>query len=346
MRQVLLLCLALTLTACSSPPPSKAEPKIFDVRIAPVLAQSNVATLSAVGTVHLRRETVLGFTTAGRVARITVNAGDRVAKGQLLAALDTTIVSAQLAAAGAEQVRTGQELQRSQALLKQGWVTKARVDNARAAYDSALAASRVRRFASDTAQIYAPSGGVILARAVEPSQVVNEGTPVLVLGEEASGYVLRMPVADQDAARIKVGAAAVVRIASLGSATITGFVIQIGGRADPATGTFEVEIALPPIAGLRSGQIGSADVVIGDQSGVMSLIVPPAALFAPRAGEGFVFVVPQGSDRVSLRKVALADARDGGLIVTNGISAGEMVVVSGVNRLADKQQVRAVRRAP
>lgn len=346
MRRLLVGLASLAFTACSSPPPIKAEPKVFDVRIAPVIARSSVATLSAVGTVHLRRETSLAFTSAGRVARIMVNAGDRVAKGQLLAALDTTIVSAQLAAAGAEQVRTGQELQRSQALLKQGWVTKARVDNAKAAYESAVAASRVRRFASDTAQIYAPSGGVILARTVEPSQVVNEGTPVLVLGEETSGYVLRMPVADQDAARIKVGAAAVVRIASLGVATITGFVIQIGGRADPATGTFEIEIALPPIAGLRSGQIGNADVVIADQSGAAALIVPPAALFAPRAGEGFVYVVPQGTDRVSLRKVALSDTRDGGVVVTNGINAGEMVVVSGVNRLFDKQQVRAVRRAP
>ena len=346
MRRLLAGFVSLAFTACSSPPPTKAEPKIFDVRVAPVLAQSSVATLSSVGTVHLRRETSLAFTSAGRVARITVNEGDRVAKGQLLAALDTTIVSAQLAAAGAEQVRTGQELQRSQALLKQGWVTKARVDNAKAAYDSAVAASRVRRFASDTAQIYAPSGGVILARSVEPSQVVNEGTPVLVLGEEASGYVLRMPVADQDAARIKVGAAAVVRIASLGSATITGFVVQIGGRANAATGTFDVEIALPPIAGLRSGQIGNAEVVIGDQSGVTALIVPPAALFAPRAGEGFVYVVPQGSDRVSLRKVTLSEALDGGIVVTNGIVAGEMVVVSGVARLADKQKIRAVRRAP
>jgi RND family efflux transporter MFP subunit len=346
MRRVIVVCLSLAFASCSSPPPTKVEPKIFDARVAPVIAQSSIATLSAVGTVHLRRETSLAFTTAGRIARITVNEGDRVRKGQLLAALDTTTVNAQMAAATAEQVRTGNELQRSTALFKQGWVTRARVDNAKAAYDSAVAASRVRRFATDTAQIYAPSAGIILARSVEPSQVVGDGSPVLVLGEEAGGYVLRMPVADQDAAKIKVGAAAVVRIASLGAATVTGFVIQIGGRADPGTGTFEVEIALPSLAGLRSGQIGSADIVTADQSGALSLLLPSAALFAPRAGEGFVYVLAEGSNSVLLRKVAVSEARDGGLIVTSGVKAGELVVVSGVDRLSDKQKVRAVKRAP
>ena len=344
-RFVLIGCVALTITACSSPPP-KAEPKIFDVRIVQVGSAKAAVTLGAVGTVHLRRETSLAFTSAGRIAKLTVNEGDRVTKGQLLAALDMTTVNAQLDAARAEQVRTAAELKRSGTLYEQGWVTKARLDNARAAHDSAIAASRVRQFATDTARIVSPGNGVVLARSAEPSQTVDAGTPVLVVGDESAGYVLRLPVPDRDAAQLRPGAPAKVRIASLGNAEVNAFIVEIGGRADPVTGTFDVEVALPPIPGLRSGQVGSAELIVSDQSGATSLLVPPAALFSPRAGEGFVYVVPEGSKRVALRKVTIADARDGGVIVTGGLSPGEWVVVSNLDRLSNKAEVNPVRRIP
>ncbi|MFC0588059.1 efflux RND transporter periplasmic adaptor subunit [Novosphingobium aquiterrae] len=334
----------LVIAACSSPPP-KPENRVFDVRVTQVGSRATAAMLSAVGTVHLRRETTLAFTSPGRIARISVNEGDRVARGQVLAALDMTTVDAQLAAADAEQVRTAAELKRSAALLDKGWVTKARLDNARAAYQSAVATSRVRRFAANTARIVARGGGVVLARPAEPAQTVDAGTPVLVVGDERAGYVLRLPVSDRDAVRLRAGAPAMVKIAALGEGEIAATVSQIGGRADPATGTFAVELALPSLPGLRSGQIGSAQLTVSESAGDGALLVPPAALFASRAGEGFVYVVPAGSNRVMLRKVSVADARDGGLVVTKGLAPGEWVVVSNLDRLSDQTKVNPVRAA-
>lgn len=335
----------LGIAACSSPPP-KAETRVFDARVMQVGSRTAAVTLSAVGTVHLRRETSLAFTSPGRIARITVNEGDRVARGQLLAALDMTTVDAQLAAADAEQVRTAAELKRSAALLDKGWVTKARVDNARAAYQSAVASSQVRRFAANTARIVAPGSGVVLARPAEPAQTVDAGTPVLIVGDESAGYVLRLPVPDRDAARLRSGAPASVRIAALGDGLLSGVITQIGGRADPATGTFAVEVSLPAVPGLRSGQIGSAELLVSDQSAGTALVVPPAALLAPRSGEAFVYVVPSGSKQVLLRKVTIGDARDGGVVVTGGLAAGEWVVVAGLDRLRDRMTINPVRGTP
>ena len=332
----------LALSACGSPAPRPVEPAPFAVSVSQVRASTELARVAAVGTVRLRQETSLGFTSPGRIARIAVNAGDRVAKGQLLATLDMTTVVAQLGAASSEQLRAAAELRRAKALLAGGWVSPARVDTAQAAYDSAVAGTRVRRFATDTARIYAPSAGVILARPAEPSQVVDSGTPVIVLGEEARGYVLKVPLSDRDAARVAVGSAATVQIASLGGASIAGQVVQIGGRADQGTGTFEAEISLPAASGLRSGQIGRAAIVARDQAA--GVLVPPAAVFAPRAGEGFVYVLPNGSDRVELRKVAISEAQDQGVRVLSGLAPGEWVIVSGVDRLRDQQRVRAQRR--
>jgi RND family efflux transporter MFP subunit len=334
----------VNLAACGAKPSPK-EVQIIDVSVAQVGTATDIERIRGAGTVRLRQETALSFTSAGRIARITVNAGDRVSKGQLLALLDTTTVDAQLGVADAEQTRAEGELRRSKTLYAQGWVTKARLDTAQAAYDASVAGTKARRFATSTARIIAPSSGVILARSAEPTQVVSEGTPILTLGEEVRGYVLKIPVPDREASRLAVGLPATVHIASLGDAGITGQVIQIGGRADQGTGTFEVEISLPKTEGLRSGQIGSVEIVAQDQSQSRVVLLPPSALFAPRAGEGFVYVVPDGSDRVSIRKVMIAEARDGGVRVMSGLTSGEWVVISGIDRLHDSQRVRVERQA-
>ena len=104
MRRLIVLGL-LALSACGSPRPQPVEPGPLVVSVAQVHASTDVVRIAAAGTVRLRQETNLGFTSPGRIARIAVNAGDHVAKGQLLATLDMTTVVAQLGAASAEQLR-------------------------------------------------------------------------------------------------------------------------------------------------------------------------------------------------------------------------------------------------
>ncbi|MBX9795697.1 efflux RND transporter periplasmic adaptor subunit [Sphingomonas sp.] len=337
---VLAMMLALGLAGCGRPAATpSADTAPPQVRVARVGGEAQEARISGVGTVALRREAQLGFTSAGRIDRLPVNEGDRVHRGQLLAALDTTTVAADLARAQAERIRAAAEYQRADALLKQGWITRPRFDTAKANLDAAEANVRATSFQRGNAVVVSPGNGVVLARLAEPGQVVAAGTPVVVIGEEASGYVLRVPLADRDAVRVTRGAPARVTLAALGGETVTGQVVEVGGRAERATGTFIVEIALPADARLRSGEIGSASIATGGAA-LPVLKVPAAAVFSPRAGEGFVFVAD--GKRVRLRRVSVAEADDGGITVTGGIKPGEMVAVSRVDRLKDGMAIAPI----
>lgn len=318
--------------------PAAASPA---VRIASVGAAQQAATIRGVGTVSLRREASLGFTSAGRIARLNVNEGDSVRPGQVLAALDTTTVAADLTRARAERERAAAEFRRSSSLMAQGWITRPRLENAQASLQAADASVSAARFQATNATISAPGGGIVLARLAEPGQVVAAGTPVLVIGEAASGYVLRVPLSDRDAARLVEGVPAQVTLAALGNQPITGRVIEIAGRGDRATGTFTVEIALPADPRLRSGQIGEALITASTQK-VTALTVPATAIFAARAGEGFVYVVDRANRRVRLRRVMIADATDGGIEVTGGLSRGELIATSRVDRLKDGQVIAPI----
>ena len=342
MRGALIIGLALMLAACGKPVADQSDaPATPDIRVATVGGDSAPAKITGVGTVALRREAALGFTSAGRIARINVNEGDRVHRGQVLAALDTTTVMADLARASAERERAAAEYRRSAALMEQGWITRPRLESAKASLQAAEAAVAQSRFQTSNATIVAPGPGTVLARLAEPGQVVAAGTPVLNVGEEASGYVVRVPLSDRDAARLTVGAPATVTLAALEGVAMTGHVVELGGRADKATGTFIVEILLPDDVRLRSGQIG--DVSIVANGAVQSdLRVPSSAVFAARAGAAFVYVVDTARNRVHLRQISVGDTGDDGIRVTGGLSRGEVVATSRIDRLKDGASVAII----
>lgn len=112
---------SLALSACSGgkeeAAPAAAD-KVYPVTMAVVQPASTSALITAAGTVRYRYETPLGFTTAGKIASIRFQEGDRVMPGALIAALDATQVGANLESARAEQQRAQAELAGSSSCSK------------------------------------------------------------------------------------------------------------------------------------------------------------------------------------------------------------------------------------
>jgi len=302
------------------------------------------AETRATGTVRLRRETPLAFVSDGRVRSLSVREGDVVAAGQALASLDTAAIDASVASAYADAARAASELERQRQLLKQGWVPKARVEAAEAGASAANAALTAARFNQRFAAIAAPASGVILARLAEPGQTLAAGTPVLVLGEFASGFVLRVPMTAGDAAGLQRGTSGIVTFRDLAAPPMAARIIELAGRADPRTGTFQVEFALPANPALRSGLI--ADVRVARSAGSGSIAIPATALFAARADEGFVWRYDPASRKVAARMVRLGAVTQDGVVVSSGLQRGDLIVAGGVDRLIEGQLVVPVKPAP
>lgn len=311
------------------------------VQVVTVRQENLQRTINAVGTVRYRRETPLGFTTAGKVATVRFEEGDFVKRGALLAALDTTSVVADVSVATAERDRARSEFERMRSLYADGWITKARYESADAAVKAADARVRQAGFASGTAQLYAPSSGVVLTRNVQPGQVIAAGTPALILGEGDEGFVFRVPIIDRDASKLRVGMAADIAIESLGAAPVTATISEIDGRANEATGAFTVQFSLANQPRLRSGQIGTATIKL-PASGSGSLQIPASALFGVRTGEGLVYVV-DGKSRVETRNVAIERVTDDFVIVSGGLKPGDTLVTSGLEKLRTGSKVRAIK---
>lgn len=334
---------SLALSACSSgkdePAPVAAD-KVYPVTIAQVQPASTSALITAAGTVRYRYETPLGFTTAGKIASIRFQEGDRVMPGALIAALDATQVGANLESARAEQQRAQAELGRFQQLFEKGWVTRAQLERAEATARAATAQVSTAGFASGTSRILAPSGGIILARSAEPGQVVAAGTQIVVLGETSGGMVLRAPMIDSDIARLSPGMPVLVRLSAVPGGEIEGVISEIDARANPSSGAFEVTVALPANPALRSGQIGTAEFRVAAGPDASGLAVPASAVFNVRADEGFVYLLDPKTSRVRARAVQIGRIDDKELIVTGGLRPGDRIVTSGLVLLTDGAKVK------
>jgi RND family efflux transporter MFP subunit len=261
------------------------------------------------------------------VADIAVDAGDVVRRGQRLATLRRTNVGSNADEAALASANAERDLQRTQELFERGFVSQARLDDARLAVERSRASS----------VLVAPANGVILRRNAEVSQTVAAGAPIFMFGDTASGLVVRAPVASAEALRIRTGDAAIVRIAG---AARQGRVTRVGAKGNEGTGAFEVEIEIADVAALRSGTVAEVEVAAsGAEGGAPEIMVPTLSLLDARADQGVVFVVD--AEGVARRRaVRTAGVTQDGVIVVEGLSAGDRVIAAGAAYVRDGETVR------
>lgn len=247
--------------------------------------------------VEARREVSLAFGVPGRVTRIRFDEGERVAKGALLAALDTRALEAQVKQASAQRAQAARELERARALRTKNAVAAQRVDSLESGLEIAEAQLEAARAQLDQGRIRAPFAADVVGRLAEPGAWANPGVPVLHLAElDPIRVVAQVP--DQVRPLVRVGAQARVFAQGLGAPRV-GEVAQVSPVVDPKTGLFRVEIDLPnPDRRLAAGQ--PVEVRIDAERLEDVLVVEPEWVVYRRAGPAVVLVEDGRAKTVAL----------------------------------------------
>jgi RND family efflux transporter MFP subunit len=175
--------------------------------------------------------------------------------------------------------------------------------------------------------VRAPADGVIVARGVNPGQVVTASQELFVVTDLKTVWVIG-DLYEKDFPSVRVGAAATVAIPSRGNTTLTGKVAYIDPRVDPATRTAKVRVEVSnPGMELRLGMYVTLAFQSG--SGERTTVVPREAVQA--IGERSVVYVPlEGDDgRFAERPVRLGSAIGDAVQVLDGVKPGDRVVTAG-----------------
>jgi RND family efflux transporter MFP subunit len=292
--------------------------------------------IDAPGTLAARRPMPVGVVgEGGQVLRVTVDAGDWVQAGQVLAVIDRS-VQVQQAAAQSAQIQVAQadanlaqaNLDRALQLVARGFVSKADVDRLTATRDSAIARVKVaqaqlseQRARNQRLNIIAPATGYVLARAVEPGQTVGAGSPALFTIASGGEMEMLAQLSEEQLAKMAVGT--VARIQPTGSdQTFEGQVWQIAPTIDQTTRQGTARIALSFNPALRPGGFATARISSGN---FRATVLPESAVLADAKGS-FVYVV--GSDKkVTRRAIKTGAVTANGIAITEGLTGSEKVVL-------------------
>jgi multidrug efflux pump subunit AcrA (membrane-fusion protein) len=343
------LGVTLTLSACSQGPQRQAPPLSVDVAAA---ARQNIATyVSLDGQVAPLEQSVLAFQQNGTITSIAVNVGDRVSAGQVLARIDDSVLRAQAAqaqAAAQQQSATAQgsqvglpvQVETNQATLqtaaaalrnaklvydqdtelyKNGYVSQAQLEGARAAYVQAqnayntaqiglrnnvvseqntkaavagaqAAAANARTLNTQVAQttLYAPYAGVITQRLLDPGAYAGPQAPVLAISRVDTLWV-NINVPDTDLPYVRPGSQVAFTSSSLPGRTFHGSVTTVNAVPTSGTLSYLARIQMPNAGDvLRGGMLVTATVP--REAHANAIVVPRSAVAQTENGYA-VYVV-------------------------------------------------------
>ena len=285
----------------------------------------------------------------GRISAVLVESGDHVVAGQVLARLDPSVVSAQVAnlqaaveQSKAEAVLAEADYQRAVGVANSvGALSKEEVDKRRSVV--ATSAARVKSAQAQLAEaqarfgrtdIRAPSAGIVLTRTAEVGQTAMAGGATLFRLARGGEIEMRAQTAEQDLPRLKVGQTVEVYLTGIPT-PFHGTVRLVSAVIDPMTRLGEVRVTLPQHPDLRPGAFARGDVKVGSQT---RPIVPQTAVLADGT-TNFVYVVGNG-DKVMRRTVKVGGTQPQGIVISDGLDGTEAIVTSAGAFLHEGEQVR------
>jgi RND family efflux transporter MFP subunit len=355
----LCVALAVAISGCAgnsnSDTPAAGGPAAFppmDVMSITIAPKAVAQTSEYVATIRSLRSTTIQPQVEGIVRQIFVRAGDQVRAGQPLVQIDPDKQQATVSttestrvARDADLAYARQQLARMQKLFEAGAVSRAELEQAETAAKTAQAqldtvAAQIRESQVELQyyRVTAPSAGIVGEIAIRAGDRVTQATEITTI-DQAQGLEAYVNVPLERANQLRPGLT-IELLDAEGQIISSDPVTFIAPRADDATQSVLVKATLRrPSTSLRVMQYVRARVVWSNEP---RLTVPIVALNRVN-GQYFAFVVESGAqgDVARQRPVMIGQVIGEEYVVTGGLTAGDRVIVSNLQKLGDGAPVKA-----
>lgn len=314
---------------------ARSPAKVATIELQELPAQ---LVLAVVGRVRSQAFVDIRSERPGAIAAMMYDEGDLVAAGVVLASVQSdeeraglSVSRAQLQALEAEVTLAQIKLNRTQTLADKGLLAPAALDEARASLETAKANRKAAQAAIAQAEarvgeydVRAPMDGIILARLVDPGQVVGTTDIIFQIGSRGA-IEIEAEVDEFYADELKVGMPAL--LAPSGSRDVyDGTLDEIAPRIDPLTGGRIVR--LKPSSDNDAFLPGrSVDVNIIVDNIDRALSVPRGAIIR-KDGEWRVYIVENG--KAVPREISFIDWPGEAVVVESGLAAGDLVILDSL----------------
>jgi RND family efflux transporter MFP subunit len=338
--------LAIPAQEASAARDPRQEPPM--VRLA-TAARVNGSERGFTGIIGARVQSNLGFRVAGKIVERLVNSGQQVKAGEPLMRIDETdlrlAVTAKrnaVAAARASVVQTDADEQRYAKLVSNGWASRQRYEQAKAALDTAEAQlataeadARVAENEATYSVLVADADGTVVETLGEPGQVVSAGQTVVRIAKAGPREAV---VALPETIRPAIGSVAEASVyGAADGRRYTAHLRQLSDSADAQTRTYEARYVLDGEA--AAAPLGATVTIrLASQASQPEVQVPLGAVLDDGRKTG-VWVLDSTTSTVRFQPVKLVRVSDETAVIS-GLSSGDSIVSLGAHLLHEGARVR------
>jgi membrane fusion protein (multidrug efflux system) len=293
--------------------------------------------ISAIGSLQSDESVVLSPEISGRVTKISFIEGEQISVGKLLIRLDDAVLKAQLDQAKANLTLHEADFRRADALLKDRAISQQERDTAYAHWMLDKASVELAEAQWQKTRIIAPFSGTIGLRKVSPGDYVSPGMALVNL-EDTRILKVEFSVPEKYSAVIKVGQAFTLQSTARPGQEFTGEVYVINPLVDTASRTLTVRGRLDNSDGmLRPGEFAKLRLTLSSRE--KALFIPEqAVILGPN--NNIVFKVV--NSKAEMTPIQLGERSKGWVEVISGLSAGDVVVTGGHQKIGPGSPVKAI----
>lgn len=311
------------------------ETEQISVKTITVNTQEQTGRRTYVGTVEESFGSQLSFATVGTVSKVLVDEGQAVNKGQVLAILDNTSAKNAFQIAKSTLSQTQDAFNRLQTLYKKGSLPEIKYIEIQTQLAQAQASERIARKNLEDCVLHAPFAGYISKKIVEVGNNVMPGVGCFKL-VKIDQVKVKVAIPEKEISEIKIGDSIDFTVAALNDRSYIGKVLEKGVQANPLSHTYDIKISQNnPDHALLPGMVCSVGIDVKDLG--KAILIPQNAVMID-GNDTFVWVVENGQARK--RVVISGGVNDQGVIITDGLTNGEKVIVSGQDKVSEASKIK------
>ncbi len=338
---LILMGTSLVLVACSESTAQKPlNEKTINVEVTVVKEITDKQEISYSGTIEESESVALSFAVLGRISKVLVSEGDLVQDGQLLAELDDQIYRStyEMTKAALDQAIDADK--RLTPMYKNGNLPEIKYVEIQTGLLKAKAAVAIARKNLDECMLRSPTSGIVGRSSMDQGMNALPNIVSIDIIKIQKVYAM-VAVSENEIDSIDLGQKANIEVGALGNARHEGIVEKIGVMANPLSHTYKIKIGLENSnRQIKPGMI--CNVVLAQTSPTTRLSVPVRAVLVDETGSNFVYVI--NDDQAVKQHIETGNILKTGIEITNGLSLGAHVVVTGQQKLVDQSFVHVINR--
>ena len=333
------------LMACSSEPAEEKTAAVRPVKLLTISYGGDESIVSYPAVIDASQSSDLSFQVDGKIAELNVKEAQLVSQGDIIAKLNAEDFDSKLASAKAQYEVADEEFLRAERLLKEDAIARNVVEQRKSARDVALAAYDSAQKALNDTVIVAPFSGAIAQIPVEAMQRVKAGELVVqLINFSAMDAKFNLPARFISKGKDPEDRNGYVILDALPDRRFAAEFKEARLIADATSQTYAITLTFVPPVGelILPGMSATVEISTANKSSSQnSKINVPLNAFVSEADERIVWVVDNDTMAVSRRVVEVGEGIGETLLVTSGLSSGEVIVIAGADYLSAGMIVRA-----